>query len=623
MDLKEIKKQLVAIPAAMAAIGDCDHQATLVQLLGLLESCIAVAECLQETVRLKEDEINRLKGEDGRAQFKSSGVSSHSSEKERKMAEGETEPPKTGFRLTKEKLAALRENAIPDLLLTMLEQLTNKGFDTEIGFMEAVAVIIGAEAADTYRQHLLKHGLYKKRKRPCKVSRIEIDRTETCEIDKAVLPADAVKTGYEENVVQDIKIDRENVLLRKETYYSPSEKKTYTAEVPVGYEGGYGPNIKTEIVIRKYADVMSEPKILNALQAYGVIISSSYISNRLISPEHIGIFLDEKDELFATALAVSKYHQIDDTGCIVNGVKHYVHILCSPYYTAYFTMPRKDRLTVLDILRNFQPRLFLFNEDAFRYLEMFNVSGKTIAAVAAAADENEYDAERLDKLLTELFPDHEQGQITRSRIMESAAIAQYRQGSGNEIIDILVADDAPQFKLLTAFLALCWVHVGRHFKKMNPLVPCFQKELEEFQGKFWKFYAKLRAYQKNPIESEIEILEKEFDLLFTGKTGYPELDERIEKTLQKKNELLLVLKHPEIPLHNNRSENGARVQKRREDVSFQTRNANGTKAKDAMMSVIETCKKLGVNTREYIKDRILKSDKIPRLSDLFRHCAST
>jgi hypothetical protein len=42
-----------------------------------------------------------------------------------------------------------------------------------------------------------------------------------------------------------------------------------------------------------------------------------------------------------------------------------------------------------------------------------------------------------------------------------------------------------------------------------------------------------------------------------------------------------------------------------------------------MMSVIETCKKLGVNPREYIKDRILKSGKIPRLSALLRHYAST
>jgi hypothetical protein len=620
--LNEIKKQMVAIPAAMATISRRDLQSTVVKLLGLLDSCIAVADRLEETVQLKDDEINRLKGEDGRAQFKGAGASSHSSEKERKTAEGETDPPETGFRLTREKLDALRENAIPDHLLVMLENLKNKAFKTEIEFMEAVTGIIGAEEADKHRQHLLKHGLYKKRKRPCKVPGIEINRTEICEIDKTALPADAIKTGYEENVVQDIKIERDNVLFRKETYYSPSEKKTYTAEVPVGYEGGYGPSIKTEIVIRKYDDVMSEPKILNAFRAYGVIISSSYISNRLISPEHIGIFLDEKDDLFTTALAVSKYHQIDDTGCIVNGVNHYVHILCNPCYTAYFTMPRKDRLTILDILRNFQPRRFLFNEDTFRYLDMFNVSGKTIAAVAAAADENEYDEDRLGKLLTELFTDHEQGKITRSRIMEAAAIAHYRQGSGNEIIDILIADDAPQFKLLTAFLALCWVHAGRHFKKLNPLVPCFQKALEKFQSEFWEFYGKLSAYQKNPAEAEIEILEKGFDLLFSCKTGYPDLDERIEKTLQKKKELLLVLKHPEIPLHNNRSENGARVQKRREDVSFQTRNANGTKAKDAMMSVIETCKKLGVNTREYIKDRILKSDKIPRLSDLIRRRVS-
>ena len=111
--------------------------------------------------------------------------------------------------------------------------------------------------------------------------------------------------------------------------------------------------------------------------------------------------------------------------------------------------------------------------------------------------------------------------------------------------------------MLTAFLGLCWIHVGRHFKK-----------------------------------------------LFSTGTGYPELDERIVKTRSKKNELLLVLKHPEVPLHNNRSENGARTQKRRQDVSLHTKSAAGTTAKDAMMSNVETCAKLGVNPRELIKDRI-------------------
>ena len=137
------------------------------------------------------------------------------------------------------------------------------------------------------------------------------------------------------------------------------------------------------------------------------------------------------------------------------------------------------------------------------------------------------------------------------------------------------------------------------------------------------YYAKLRAYQKSPLDAEIKELEKEFDSLFSIRTGYPELDERIEKIGNKKKELLAVLKYPEVPLHNNGSDNGARTQKRREDVSLQTKSKNGTIAKDAMMSNIETCRKLGVNARDFIKDRILRQQKIPKLGDLIRSNAST
>ena len=59
-----------------------------------------------------------------------------------------------------------------------------------------------------------------------------------------------------------------------------------------------------------------------------------------------------------------------------------------------------------------------------------------------------------------------------------------------------------------------------------------------------------------------------------------------------KDNLLLVLQYPHIPLHNNSAELGARVQARKRDVSFQTKNEKGTQAKDTMMTVVETAKKL-------------------------------
>jgi hypothetical protein len=264
-------------------------------------------------------------------------------------------------------------------------------------------------------------------------------------------------------------------MFRKEVYYSPSQHKIFMAEVAPGYEGGYGPGIKTEIPAMKYINNMSEPKILEALQSFGVVISPTYISNRLTFPVYMRPFIDEKNDLFRPALEVSSFLQIDDTGCRVNGTNQYVQILCNHLFTAFFTVPRKDRLTVLDILRNFVPRFFIFNDDTFHFLEMFNVSDKTIGKIRNLADTGEYDQERLDVFLSELFPNPEKGKNTRTRIAEAAAIAHYHQGNEDQIINILVADDAPQFKLLTTLLALCWIHMGRHLKKLNPIVPRFKK----------------------------------------------------------------------------------------------------------------------------------------------------
>ena len=103
--------------------------------------------------------------------------------------------------------------------------------------------------------------------------------------------------------------------------------------------------------------------------------------------------------------------------------------------------------------------------------------------------------------------------------------------------------------------------------------------------------------------------------MFSEKTGYDDLDDRISKTYSKKKRLLTVLKNPEIPLHNNKSENGARVQKRREDVSLQTKTEEGTKAKDTMMTIVESCKKLGVSAYTFIHDRVSGSFKMPTLAE--------
>ena len=621
MTLCEIKKRLKELDPEISGINDPGAAAIISDLLAIIESCCSTTDKLTAAVQQQRNEINRLKGEHGKANIKANADGS--TEKERRAAEEALKAaPAIGFRLTKEKLKTLGENRLPPAILEALEGISNKKFSSESEFMKAVSSAIGQDEADLHRKLLLKYGRYKKRNRKSKVSEIIIDRTEICKVDPEILPEDAYLNGHEDNIVQDIIIKRDNVKFQKEVYYSPSQHKTFAAKVPPGYEGGFGPYIKTEIVCMKYVNNMSEPKILEALRSLGAIISPTYISDRLTSPIHMKPFIDEKEDLFRAAVEAASYVQIDDTGCRVNGTNHYVQILCNHLFTAFFTVHRKDRLTVLDILRNFRKRAFIFNDDTFRFLEIFNVSNKTINRIRSLTDARDYDGNRLQELLTELFPDAAKGKNTRIRITEAAAIAHYHQDHDYGVVNILVADDAPQFKHLVKFLALCWVHIGRHFKKLNPLVPKFQDELKRFQTEFWIYYGKLLKFQKNPLQSDIKILEDEFDSLFSIQTGYPELDKRIEITRNKKKELLVVLEHPEIPLHNNRSENGARIQKRREDVSLQTKSKDGTIAKDAMMSTVATCNKLKINSRSFIRDRLFQTGEIPLLGSIIRSLSS-
>jgi hypothetical protein len=75
------------------------------------------------------------------------------------------------------------------------------------------------------------HSSEKERRKPkrwhksSKLAKIKIDREEIAEVDKSHLPADAEFKGYEPVVVQELKIETDNVRFLKEKYYSPSLKK--------------------------------------------------------------------------------------------------------------------------------------------------------------------------------------------------------------------------------------------------------------------------------------------------------------------------------------------------------------------------------------------------------------
>jgi len=269
---------------------------------------------------------------------------------------------------------------------------------------------------------------------------------------------------------------------------------------------------------------------------------------------------------------------------------------------------------VIDALRNGQPRVFRYTDDAEAWLEAAKVSQTTRTKLTHLPREQNLDEATLSQWLEMHLPNL--GVQTRKWVYDALAVAAYQAQVEWPIVRLLLCDDAPQFTLITDELALCWVHEGRHYKKLTPTVPLHRKLLDTFLTDFWAFYDELLAYREQPTPEERTRLAERFEALFRTTTGYWALDERMRKSWSKKESLLLVLTHPELPLHNNASELGARQRVRKRAISFGPRTAEGVRAWDTFMSLAETTRKVGVNFLHYLHDRISGANQIPSLATI-------
>ena len=269
---------------------------------------------------------------------------------------------------------------------------------------------------------------------------------------------------------------------------------------------------------------------------------------------------------------------------------------------------------MLDVLRLGAPRAYQLNRYAWAFLAEHGLPAAALTALHLLPQGVDLDADTVGALWEEHVP--RLGPQQRAHVLDAAAIGAYRAQHAVPVVEILVCDDAPPFKGVTADLALCWVHAGRHFKKLAPIFAQHRALVDTFLTDFWAYYHDLQAYRLQPTTAERARLDAAFDTLFARRTGYGHLDERIAKTAAKKEALLSVLAHPEVPLHNNPAEWGARQRVRKRDVSFGPRSQAGVTAWDVFGTITQTAAKLGVNVAHYLHDRLSGANRMPALADL-------
>ena len=344
----------------------------------------------------------------------------------------------------------------------------------------------------------------------------------------------------------------------------------------------------------------------------GLHISEGEVSNLLIKDQDE--FHAEKEAVYAAGLRSSPWQHLDETGTRVNGVNEHCHTVCNPLYTAYVTTDKKDRLAALEALLNGRALTFRLNAEAYAWLAPVGLPASALAALRQLPQDQVLGEAEFTRRLAVALP--LLGSPARRRVLEAAAVAAYHAQQDFPIVDLLLCDDADQFKRLTGELALCWIHDARHYKKLNPVVPHHRKLLDDFTRQYWDLYDDLLTYRQAPTTDDATRLSQRFDNLFATKTGYVNLDDRIAKTQAKKDALLTVLKHPEIPLHNNPAELAARRRVRKRDVSFGPRTEEGKQTWDTFMTLADTAKKLGVSFYRFVYDRVSQVNQIPKLADL-------
>jgi hypothetical protein len=187
---------------------------------------------------------------------------------------------------------------------------------------------------------------------------------------------------------------------------------------------------------------------------------------------------------------------------------------------------------------------------------------------------------------------------------------------------VIVSGDAGQFRV--GEHALCWAHAERLVHEPVPTTPEQRRAVEVTRALIWWFYADLKAWKRDPCPRRAAALRARFDRIFTRRTGYVVLDRLLARLHRRKAELLRVLERPEIPLRTNASENDIRACVTKRKISGGTMSEEGRTARDVLLGLMKTCRKLGVSFFRYLGDRLRVpgATPIPPLPDLVRQAAA-
>ncbi|NEO74434.1 MAG: transposase [Moorea sp. SIO3H5] len=433
-------------------------------------------------------------------------------------------------------------------------------------------------------------------------------------IEPENLPKGAKLHQYREYDVQELTIERCNIRFLLGEYILP-DGSIVRAQLPPEYQhtGHFGPVLVSYILHEHYQNRVPQPLIREQLNDWGIDISTGQI-NRILS-EGLDEFVTEQSAVLKEGLSTCAYIHTDDTGARHDGKNGYCTVVGNDLFSYFKSSQSKSRVNFLEVLQG-GTLSYVLNDESRDYLEMSGLAAKHLSTLSFSSTVLATEHEQWEEYLSSV------GICTPNaiRVVTEAALLGGLIESGVSAQLIILSDGAGQFNLLVH--ALCWIHAERSIRKLEGSTARFRQNIDEVQGLIWDYYQELKAYQLAPSETEKQRLDQRFDEIF-GRCylQHATLSNALLQFRSKKEQLLQVLDAPDIPLHNNQAESDIRERVIRQKISGGTRSQLGRQARDTMVGLKKTCRKLGVSFWEYLLSRVRGDPSIESLAELLKRKA--
>lgn len=445
-----------------------------------------------------------------------------------------------------------------------------------------------------------------KRTKPPKSSRLIID--EDREVPFPPQPGWRFK-GYKLYTVQDLVISVRTIRYLR-PWYLTAEGNVVVAPLPPEVQGHFGPELVRFLLSQHFQCRVTMPLLHQQVQDFGVLISAGQISN-LLTKGHDD-FHTEKAAVKQAGLETARWISVDDTGARHLGCNGVTTQIGDDRFTSFDTVASKSRLMFLMTLRGtFQD--YVINDAALVYLYEIDAPPALIDRLIDQEGRSFADEDAWTDHLIAIG-------ITAAKAVRLASEAAVAGSLGHHGLlqnAVVVSDGAGQFDVFRH--ALCWIHAERLIHRLITVTEAQRAAVALVRLLIWWFYRDLKLYRAAPSAQAKASLKARFDRIFVRTTGFVDLDQALQRLKLRKDELLVVLDRPEVPLNTNISEQEIRDPVTLRKISGGTRSEDGRRSRDTFLSLKKTCQKNVISFWAYLGDRLgINPGTVASLSDLIR-----